>query len=113
MGLRPPSPHAASLRSENAELLAKIWEETVRQESSSAGTRRGRVFNSDPRGATAYRALNARCNDLSQDRPDTAFASKELRREFAVPALKPLVTLKHLIRYVKRGALVRVQLCLA
>ena len=35
--------------------------------------------------ATTYRALAARCNYLSQDRPDISFASKELCREFSIP----------------------------
>ena len=36
----------------------------------------------DPEEATCFRALSARTNYLSQDRPDIAFAAKELCREF-------------------------------
>ena len=39
----------------------------------------------EPRDATNVRALAARGNYLAQDRPDIAFACKELCREFAVP----------------------------
>ena len=39
----------------------------------------------NPTDATMYRALAARCNDLSQDRPDISCSSKELCREFSVP----------------------------
>ena len=42
-------------------------------------------FVLSPGDATIYRALAARCNCLSQDRPDIAFSSKELCREFSVP----------------------------
>ena len=38
-----------------------------------------------PADATTYRALSARCNYLAQDRPDIAFSSKELCREFSIP----------------------------
>ena len=39
----------------------------------------------EPKDATKLRALAARGNYLAQDRPDIAFACKELCREFAVP----------------------------
>ena len=31
----------------------------------------------DPREATSFRALSARCNYLAQDRPDIAYSAKE------------------------------------
>ena len=42
-------------------------------------------FVLSPNDATMYRALAARCNYLSQDRPNISFASKELCHEFSVP----------------------------
>ena len=53
-----------------------------------------------PANATLYRALSARCNYLSQDRPDLAFSSKELCREFSVPTMTSLKKLKRLVRYL-------------
>ena len=47
-----------------------------------------------------YRALSARCNYLSQDRPDISFASKELCREFVVPTVNSFKKLKRLARYL-------------
>ena len=35
-----------------------------------------------PTSATTYKALAARCNYLSQDRPDINYADKELCRDF-------------------------------
>ena len=51
--------------------------------------------------ATAYRALAARANDLALDRPDIAFAAKELCREFAQPTKSSYARLKRLARYLK------------
>ena len=39
----------------------------------------------NPREATSFRTLSARCNYLAQDRPDIAYSAKELCREIAVP----------------------------
>ena len=47
-----------------------------------------------------FRALSARANDLSQDRPDINYASKELCREFAVPNKNSVLELKRLVRYL-------------
>ena len=53
-----------------------------------------------PQDATTYRALAARCNYLSQDRPDLAFSSKELCRECSVPTVVSFKKLKRLVRYL-------------
>ena len=53
-----------------------------------------------PAGATSYRALAARLNYLAQDRPDIAFAAKELCRDFAVPSISSLKKLKRVARYL-------------
>ena len=54
----------------------------------------------NPKEATLYRALSARCNYLAQDRCDIAFAAKELCREFAVPTKSSYARLKRLARYL-------------
>ena len=53
-----------------------------------------------PEMATSFRALAARANYLSQDRPDLAFAAKELCREFAAPTQDSVIRPKRLIRYL-------------
>ena len=58
------------------------------------------AFELSPADATTYRALAARCNYLSQDRPDIAFSSKELCREFSVPNKMSFQKLKRLARYL-------------
>ena len=55
-----------------------------------------------PEGATSFRALAARANYLSQDRPDIAFAAKELCRETAYPTQASIERLKRLIRYLAK-----------
>ena len=50
--------------------------------------------------ATTFRALAARANYLALDRPDVAFAAKELCRAFARPTNDDVVALKHLVRYL-------------
>ena len=46
------------------------------------------------------RAISARANYLAQDRPDIAFSTKELRREFAVPNRDSYAKLKRVCRYL-------------
>ena len=50
--------------------------------------------------STTCRALAARTNYLAQDRPDVAFAAKELCRSFARPTSQDERALKHLVRYL-------------
>ena len=50
--------------------------------------------------ATSYRALAARANYLSLDRPDVAFAAKELCRKFARPTLDAFRALQRLVRFL-------------
>ena len=54
----------------------------------------------DPEEATAFRALFARANYLAQDRPDIAFATKELCRDFAQPTRTSYEKLKRVGRYL-------------
>ena len=53
-----------------------------------------------PEEATLYRALSARANYLAQDRPDIAYSTKELCREFAVPTRDSYAKLKRVVRYL-------------
>ena len=53
-----------------------------------------------PAEATTFRALSARANYLAQDRPDVAFSTKELCREFAVPNAQSFQKLKRAVRYL-------------
>ena len=48
-----------------------------------------------------YRALVARCNYISPDRPDIAFAAKELARAMAAPTRGDWQRLKRLGRYLE------------
>ena len=50
--------------------------------------------------ATLFRALSAMANYLAQDRPDVAFSTKELCREFAVPNQSSYLKLKRVVRYL-------------
>ena len=50
--------------------------------------------------ATIFRALSARANYLAQDRPDIAFATKELCREFCQPTKRSYERLKRVGRYL-------------
>ena len=51
-----------------------------------------------PVEATAYRAFSARANYLAQDRPNLAFSTKELCREFAIPNMDSFLKLKRVVR---------------
>ena len=52
----------------------------VEQEVTEGGTL-------TPESATMYRAVSARANYLAQDRPDIAYTSQEVCRDFAVPSI--------------------------
>ena len=49
---------------------------------------------------TQFRALAARANYLALDRPDIAFAAKELCRQFAQPTDRSVEQLKRMVRYL-------------
>ena len=51
--------------------------------------------------ATQYRALAARCNYLSMDRPDMQFAVKEACREMAKPTVSAWSRLERIGQYLK------------
>ena len=50
--------------------------------------------------ATSFRAVVARANYLALDRPDVAFATKELCRSFASPTRHSVDLLKRVVRYI-------------
>ena len=52
--------------------------------------------------ATDFRGLAARANYLALDRPDAAYATKELCRCFAQPNTDAMTALEHLVRYLCR-----------
>ena len=55
-----------------------------------------------------FRSITARCNYLSQDRPDIQFAVKEISRDMAKPTLRSMRRLKRIARYllqVPRGVI--------
>ena len=54
----------------------------------------------DPEDATTFRAFAARANYLALDRPDVAFATKELCRCFASPNKAAYDALRRLGRYL-------------
>ena len=62
----------------------------------------GEVLNAAE--ATGFRALAARANYLALDRPDVAYAAKELCREFSRPTALAVVKLKRLVRYLHHHA---------
>ena len=53
--------------------------------------------------ATAYRSNVARMNYLNTDRPDIAFADKELARKMNKPSAEDEQRVKRLARYLKGG----------
>ena len=57
--------------------------------------------NLDDEQSSKYRALVARCNYLSPDRPDISYSVKELARNMASPTKGNWAQLKRLGRYLK------------
>lgn len=55
----------------------------------------------DENEATSYRAIVARCNYLAPDRPDIAFAVKELARQMPSPTQCDWTRLKRVGRYLQ------------
>ena len=57
----------------------------------------------EPQLATLYRRGAAKCNYIAQDRPDIAYASKELIRSMAKPRTGDEVKLERLARYLQKS----------
>ena len=88
-----------------AELILKFSKKTFKPKRVGAKAAKALEFESKgevltPSEATLFRALAARANYLSMDRPECAFATKELCRFFATPTKTGVEQLKRLIRYL-------------
>ena len=88
-----------------AELILKISKKTFKAKRVGAKAAKAMEFESkgeilSASEATLFRALAARANYLAMDRPETAFATKELCRFFATPTKTGVEQLKRLIRYL-------------
>jgi hypothetical protein len=70
-----------------------------RTERSNAGEEDERELTEE--GVSAYRSGAARANYLSLDRPDIAFATKELCRRMSCPTSKDVEALRRVARYLK------------
>ena len=88
-----------------AEMVLKISKKTFKPKR--VGAKAAKAMEFDSKGevltaseATLFRALAARANYLAMDRPETAFATKELYRFFATPTKTGVEQLKRLIRYL-------------
>ena len=55
----------------------------------------------DANERSAFRSEAARCNYLGLDRPDVAFAAKELCRRMSAPDRASQLALQRLVRYLK------------
>lgn len=71
-----------SKATKNAERLLEAGDELTEEES------------------TQFRALAARGNHLALDRPELAYASKELCRHFSQPGRNAVLALKRLVRFI-------------
>ena len=56
----------------------------------------------EPRLATLYRRSAAKCNYVAQDRPDIAYAPKELNRSMAKPRKGDEIKLKRFARHLQK-----------
>ena len=88
-----------------AELILKISKTTFKAKRTGAKAAKAMEFESKGEistssEATLFRALAARADYLAIDRPECAFATKELCRFFATPTKTGVEQLKRLIRYV-------------
>ena len=88
-----------------AELILKVSKKTFKPKR--VGAKAAKALEFDSKGevltaseATLFRALAARANYLAMDRPECAFATKELCRFFATPTKTGVEQLKRLIMYL-------------
>ena len=88
-----------------AELILKVSKKTFKAKRMGAKAAKAMEFQSEGEvlttsEASLFRALAARANYLAMDRPECAFATKELCRFFATPTKTGAEQLKRLIRYL-------------
>ena len=88
-----------------AEMIMKVSKKAFK--AKRVGAKAAKALEFDSKGevltaseATLFRALAARANYLAMDRPECAFATKELCRFFATPTKTGVEQLKRLIRYL-------------
>ena len=103
--MHEPSPAQGVLDPVFANRTKPVKKPTAKKRAGAKATKKFEQLLSkghelDPEEATAFRAISARANYLAQDRPDIAFCSKELCREFAIPNKNSFVESKRLVRYL-------------
>ena len=87
-----------------ADIVMKVSKKTFKPKRVGAKAAKALEFESkgevlNQSEATLFRALAARANYLAMDRPECAYATKELCRFFATPTKTGVEQLKRLIRY--------------
>ena len=88
-----------------AEMIMKVSKKVFKGKRIGAKAAKTLEFESkgevlSPSEATLFRALAARANYLAMDRPEVAYATKELCRFFSTPTKTGVEQLKRLIRYL-------------
>ena len=101
--------HGAAWEVPSIELLAKVNKASKKKYMKARmGTKAAKAHERlecagdllDEEASTMFRAVAARFLYLSMDRPECAFASKELCRQFATPTRKGVEALKRAVRFL-------------
>ena len=102
--------HGAAWEVSSIELLAKISKGAAKKKfmKKRMGNKAAKAHERlecagdllDEEASTSFRAVAARFLYLSMDRPECAFASKELCRQFATPTRKGVEALKRAVRFL-------------
>ena len=101
--------HGAAWETPSVELLAKLTKAAKKKYlKARMGTKAAKQSERlecsgdllDEEASTMFRALAARYLYLSMDRPECAFSSKELCRQFATPTRKGVQALKRAVRFL-------------
>ena len=95
----------AAWETTTADIVMKVSKKTFKPKRVGAKAAKALEFESkgevlNQSEATLFRALAARANYLAMDRPECAYATKELCRFFATPTKTGVEQLKRLIRYL-------------
>ena len=85
----------------HAEILIEALDLQTAREVSTPGVKESGGESTISGRPTEYRAVAARCNYLSQDRPDLLFAAKGICRSMSNPSEEDWVKAKRLGRYSK------------
>ena len=97
--------NGAAWETSTTDMVMKVAKKAFKPKRVGAKAAKAAEFNSKGEElcsseATLFRALAARANYLAMDRPECAFATKELCRFFATPTRTGVEQLKRLIRYL-------------